>query len=160
MYAFNRTTVRIVYLFGSLLLSIMRLLYCFIIFYFPSTDPQRTVEIGTTKRTVDSEICGCLCDTKSSTFLRCGWLNQYLPIYHRCPIDCGTDERVPIHRKCIVIIKCISTQLILERIKGPLPYYTILYYTIMYIHNVKHDDASSLFVIRANTHTHDIYVII
>lgn len=35
----------------------------------------------------------------------------------------------------------------------------ILYYAIMYIHNVKHDDASSLFVIRANTHTHDIYVI-
>jgi len=158
MYAFDRTTVRIVYLSGSLLLSIMRLLYCFIIF-FPSTDPKNIVEIVTTKRMVDFEICGCLCDTKSSAFLRCGWLNQYLPIYHRCQIDRGADERVPTHRDFIVILKCTSTQLILDCIKGPLPYYTILYYAIMYIHNVKHDDASSLFVIRANAHTHDKYVI-
>lgn len=53
-----------------------------------------------------------------------------------------------IRRECLIIIKCTSTQLIFHGIKGPSA--VLLYYAIMYIIR---DDASSLFVIRSNTHT-------
>lgn len=94
----------------------------------------------------------CFCDTKPTAFSRCVRVNQYRSTTRRIHCCIGTYSTY-LHTgysiRWIVIIKCNSTQLIFDRIKGPLPYYAI-----MYIHNVRNDDASSLFVIRSNAHSY------